>query len=869
MNKLNKIYNHEDVEKNKYDFWSKEKIFINLNENKEPFSIIMPPPNITGKLHIGHSWDLTLQDLLIRYNKLLGKDTLYIPGMDHAGIATQIKVENILWNEKKITKYDLGKEKFLNEILKWKNKNSSIIRSQWKKMGLGINEDKEIFTLDENVKKIVKKIFVRMYNDNLIYRGKKVIFWDVKQKTALSNIEVNYKNVNGKMYYFKYFIENEKDIFLKVATTRPETMFGDKALVVNKKDKRYKKFINKKAINPVNNELLPIIEDDHVEIDYETGVMKCTPAHDMNDYIIGKKNNLEMPICIDKNGKMSELAGKYHKLDRFVARQQIVSDLKKSNILLEIKNYTHKVGFSERTNTIVEPYLSEQWFISMKSFANKIIKFQRGNNKINFFPKNFDKTLIKWMKDIQDWCISRQIWWGHRIPVWYNKTTKEILVTESDPINKKNWVQDEDVLDTWFSSAFWPFIALGWGNDKKMFNRYFPSNILVTGYDIIFFWVSRMIFQTLNITKNKPFNNVLIHGLIRDSKGKKMSKSLNNGIDPMDVIKSYGADTLRFFLLTNTTPGYDLKYNEEKVKFSWNFINKLWNASKYVINNLPNNYKYKLLNLNDDNSEINNWILFEYFQFKKIWFENMNKYQFSLAGKELINFIWNKYCSWYIELSKIDLSLKKNYKKTLDTLIYILLEILKMLHPFIPFVTEEIYQKIGSKKSILLDEYSNNENDYKIKNLDSINLLIKIIENIRNFRQEKNLTIKNYPLKLNLLIKNSKINLYKVNKYLDKIINCKILEIKKNYIKNNKNFLISCDNFIIEIINNEKLHYNINENLQKELLKLEKEILRCKKILQNKTFLQNAKKEVILKEQEKLKKYENNKKIILRKIVND
>ncbi|HZJ86914.1 MAG TPA: valine--tRNA ligase, partial [Erysipelothrix sp.] len=576
---LNNKYEHKKVEQGKYDTWLEKKYFEAGDTNKEPFSLVIPPPNVTGKLHLGHAWDTTLQDIIMRYQRLLGKDVLYLPGMDHAGIATQAVVEAKL-REDGISRFDLGREKFLDVAWDWKNEYADHIREQWAKMGLSLDYSRERFTLDEGLNKAVTKVFIDLYNDGLIFQGYRIINWDVQAQTALSNIEVEHKEVEGNFYTFAYEVV-ETGQRLEVATTRPETMFGDVCLVVHPEDERYKDLVGLHAINPANGDKLPIITDDYIDMEFGTGVMKCTPAHDPNDFEIGKKYNLEMPICMNTDGTMNDLAHKYEGMYRFDARKELVKDIDAEGNLISIEKHVHQVGHSERTNAIVEPYLSKQWFVKMKPLAEEVLKYQE-ENAIEFFPKRFSNTFNRWLENIEDWTISRQLWWGHRIPAWFHNKTDEIYVGEEPPKDIENWTQDEDVLDTWFSSALWPFSTMGWPEETEDFKRYYPTDVMVTGYDIIFFWVARMAFQARYFTNEAPFKDVLIHGLIRAEDGQKMSKSLGNGIDPMDVIDEYGVDALRYFLTTNSTPGQDMRYQEDKVESSWNFINKIWNVSRFV-----------------------------------------------------------------------------------------------------------------------------------------------------------------------------------------------------------------------------------------------------------------------------------------------
>ncbi|MDD4066267.1 MAG: valine--tRNA ligase, partial [Bacilli bacterium] len=641
-------YDHLAVENGKYQKWLDHGCFKSGDKSKPGYCIVIPPPNVTGKLHIGHTTDESLQDMLTRYKRLKGFDALYLPGMDHAGIATQAKVEARL-REKGISRYDLGREKFLEQVWAWKDEYANTIHEQWAKEGLCLDYSKERFTLDEGLSDAVKEVFITLYNKGLIYRGKRIINWDPVQRTALSNIEVIYEETESKMYYFKYVFEGSRD-FLTVATTRPETMFGDVCVVVNPNDKRYKSAVGKKVINPANGDLLPIIADEYVDIEFGTGAMKCTPAHDPNDFAISEKYHLEKPICMNPDGTMNEICGKYKGMDRMVCRNTLVDDIDKSGLLIKIEKHINQVGYSERSHAIVEPYLSDQWFVKMEPLAKQALGFQQTADKIKFYPDRFEKIFTNWMTGIEDWCISRQLWWGHRIPAWYKKDTGEIYVGKEAPKDIENWDQDPDVLDTWFSSALWPFSTLGWPAKTEDLERYFPTDVLVTGYDIIFFWVARMIFQSLEFTKQKPFKDCLIHGLIRDSEGRKMSKSLGNGIDPMEVIDQYGADALRWFLTTSASPGLDMRYSEEKIQAAWNFINKIWNASRFVMLNLGDDFKPTEIKYNEL-TDVDKWIIARLNKTIESVDENMDKYEFVVVGTYLYNFIWDDFCSWYIELA--------------------------------------------------------------------------------------------------------------------------------------------------------------------------------------------------------------------------
>ena len=554
---LDKRYNPHEIEKGKYDTWKEKGYFTAGDKTKQKFSMVIPPPNVTGKLHLGHSWNTTIQDIIARYKRAKGYDVLWLPGMDHAGIATQAKVEERLRKEG-ISRYDLGREKFLEKAWSWKNEYASLIHEQWKMMGVSLDYTRERFTLDEGLNKAVKKVFVSLYNKGLIYRGERIINWDPVFKTALSNIEVIHQDDPGKFYYFKYYIEGTSR-YLEVATTRPETMFGDVCVCVNPKDERYKDVVGKYVINPANGDRLPIIADRYVDMEFGTGAMKCTPAHDPNDFVIGQKHGLPHPICMNEDATMNELCGKYQGQDRFVCRENLVNDIKEAGNLIKIEDIVHPVGHSERSHCVVEPYLSKQWFVKMDSLAQASLDLQDSEEKIEFIPERFNKIFTSWMTNPEDWCISRQLWWGHRIPAYYHKVTGEIVVSEEPPVDSENYYQDEDVLDTWFSSALWTFSTLGWPEETEDLKRYFPLDVMVTAYDIIFFWVARMIFQGLEFTGKRPFDKVLIHGLIRDAQGRKMSKSLKNDIDPINVKNKYGVDALRYFLTTSTSPGLDTR----------------------------------------------------------------------------------------------------------------------------------------------------------------------------------------------------------------------------------------------------------------------------------------------------------------------
>ncbi len=860
MKQLAAKYDHKSVEEGKYKTWLEKKYFESGDISKKPYSIVIPPPNVTGKLHLGHAWDTTLQDMIIRYKRMQGYDALWLPGMDHAGIATQAKVEERLRKDG-ISRYDLGREKFLEQAWAWKEEYASIIRSQWEKLGLSLDYSKERFTLDEGLSEAVKTVFVTLYNKGLIYQGERIINWDPAQRTALSNIEVIHKEIEGHMYYFKYkVVETGEE--LVIATTRPETMFADQAIFVHPDDERYKHLHGKHAINPANGEALPIMADDYIDMSFGTAVMKCTPAHDPNDFALAKKYNLDMPICMNDNGTMNAMCHKYEGMDRFECRKALVADFKAAGVVDHIETHMHQVGHSERSNAIVEPYLSKQWFVKMKPLAEASLNNQDSDNKVNFVPERFEKTFRQWMENIEDWCISRQLWWGHQVPAWYHKETGEIYVGVKAPKDIENWKQDEDVLDTWFSSALWPFSTMGWPNtDSAMFKRYFPTSTLVTGYDIIFFWVSRMIFQSLEFTKERPFKDVLIHGLIRDSKGRKMSKSLGNGVDPMDVIDEYGADTLRFFLTTNSAPGMDLRYIPEKLESSWNFINKIWNSARFVLMNIDEDMKYEDLSFENLNLS-DQWILNRLNDVISSVDENMEKYEFVNVGSELYNFIWDDFCSWYIELSKVHLNSQNEIEKkaTQNTLVYVLNAIVKLLHPFMPFVTEEIYQSIPHvEESITIASWPSVNAQFNNETInEKFQYLFDIIKGIRNMRATyviKNAIEIAYSIQTKDMTLSSLLN--DLAPYIFKLCHAQCIGYNVETSSNVATEMIKGGNaLIIELgdyidMEAEKL------KLEEELKKLTAEIKRCEGMLSNPNFTAKAPVQKVEAERNKLADYQS------------
>ena len=857
-------YDASAVEAGRYDKWVQENRFKpSGNDKARPYSIVIPPPNVTGKLHLGHAWDTTLQDMIIRQKRMQGFDTLWLPGMDHAGIATQAKVEQRL-AEQGISRYDLGREKFVDQVWDWKNEYAATIKSQWGKMGLSLDYSRERFTLDEGLSEAVRKVFVTLYEKGLIYRGEYIINWDPKARTALSDIEVIHQDDEGAFYHVKYpFVEegvtyDGKD-YIEIATTRPETMFGDVAVAVHPSDERYKDLVGKMVRVPLVGREIPIIADEYVDPEFGSGMVKITPAHDPNDFGVGNRHNLERINTMNEDASMNERAGKYVGMDRFDARKAIVDDLQAEGWMLEIEPIVHSVGHSERTGVPVESRLSTQWFVKMKPLAGQALDMQKSDDRVDFYPPRFEDTFTRWMDNIHDWVISRQLWWGHQIPAWYHKQTGEMYVGMEAPEDIENWEQDSDVLDTWFSSALWPFSTMGWPDeDAEDFKRYFPTNTLVTGYDIIFFWVARMMFQSKEFTGRRPFKNVLIHGLIRDEQGRKMSKSLGNGIDPMDVIEKYGADALRWFLATGSTPGLDVRFSYTKMDSAWNFINKIWNASRYVIMNLDDETKAELpadlsvLTLADK------WILSRLNETIASVTKNFDKFEFGEAGRSLYNFIWNDFADWYIEMTKETLNgndeaAKKNVQAVLA---YVLDNTLRLLHPIMPFVTEAIWQEMPHDgESIVVAAYpevkAELDNPTAEADFQSLTDLIKAVRTIR--------TEANAPMstEIDVLIKTSDENLARIfdenSDYINRFVKPKSLEISAD--------VAAPKLAMTQIISGAEVYVPLEElidldeeiaRLQGDLKKFAGEVKRAEGKLGNEKFVNNAPEAVVAEEREKL-----------------
>ena len=831
---LDKKYDFKTIEEDKYQYWLDNDLFrAGKDKSKEPFCIVIPPPNVTGKLHLGHAWDTSIQDIIIRYKRMCGYDALWVPGMDHAGIATQAKVDKKL-KDMGIDPRKMDRDEWLKHAWSWKSEYANNIHKQWAKLGLSLDYSRERFTLDEGLSNAVKTVFVKLYNEGIIYRGERIINWDPEAMTALSNEEVIYQDVEGAFYHLKYMIDGTSN-YLEVATTRPETLFGDTAVAVNPNDERYNKLVGKNVILPLVNKRIPIILDEHADPSFGTGVVKITPAHDPNDFEVGNRHNLERIVVINPNGTMNDNALKYSGLDRFTAREAIVKDLDAAGLLISVEKIVHSVGHSERTNVMVEPYLSKQWFVKMDKLAKQVLDNQKDKNtKINFIPERFEKILNHWMEIAHDWCISRQLWWGHRIPAWYKDN--EIYVGINAP-EGDGWIQDSDVLDTWFSSALWPFSTLGWPNDTEDLKRYYPTNVLSTGYDIIFFWVCRMAFQGLEFTGHRPFKDCIIHGLIRDKEGRKMSKSLGNGVDPMDVIDNYGCDALRYFLTTSSAPGMDLRYDEEKVKSNWNFINKLWNASRYVLMNTEgfSTEEFTLENL----TICDKWILTKLNKLIKDVRKNMDKYEFHNVGKNLYAFIWDDFCDWYIELSKSNIN-----NTTKSVLISVLTNILKMLHPFMPFVTEEIYKNLPIKDnniSIMISSYPKSDN--KLIFEDETYMVSKVIEDIvsiRTLKLENNITKDAYvSINCDDELKNIYISQLKINNITENPMS-DMLSI--NYKSNNVDITYYYHGKDVDV-----------EKIKNDIASLETSIKRRENLLSNENYVNKAPTNIVELDRVKLK----------------
>lgn len=859
---IDTTYNPIEFENKLYKWWEEEGYFTpKVDKDKKPYCIVMPPPNITGKLHLGHALDNTLQDFLIRYKRMQGFSTLWLPGEDHASIATEVRVEKELLSQG-ILKKELGREAFLTKVWEWSEEYRGRIRDQLKKMGCSCDFTRESFTMDDKLDKAVKNVFVKLYNEGFIYQGNRITNWCPKCRTALSDAEIEYIEKEGHFWHIKYQVKGE-DTFIEIATTRPETMLGDTAVAVNGKDERFKSLIGKTLILPLVGREIPIIEDDYVDIDFGTGAVKITPAHDPNDYQVGKRHNLEEINILNEDGTINERGGAYKGLDRYEARKRIVEDLKMEGFLVKIREYSHNVGCHDRCGSSIEPLISKQWYVKMEDLAKPAIEVVK-TGRTKFIPERFEKTYYNWMENIQDWCISRQLWWGHRIPVFYCKECGNIMVSLEEPTNcskcnSTKLEQDKDVLDTWFSSALWPFSTLGWPDKTEDLEYFYPTNVLVTGYDIIFFWVARMIFSGLHNMGEIPFSDVLIHGIVRDSEGKKMSKSLGNGVDPLDIIDKYGADALRFMLITGNAPGSDIRFYEDRVEYARNFANKIWNASRFVMMNKEEALmeKYK----DDTNYSLSDkWILSRLNNLILEVTENIEKYELGIATGKLYDFIWTEFCDYYLELSKISLYGQDEREKgiTLNVLNKVLEESLKLLHPIMPFITEEIYLHLKEEGSITIKSWPKYKKELKDEKSEfMMTTVMEAIRGIRNIRSEMNAKPSKKSKILILPKEDAKeafiagITYFKKLAFAEEVL---IIEDKNNLPENIVSVLTKEGEIYIPLFDLVDKEKEI-ERLNKEKEKLQKEIERVDKKLSNKGFTAKAPESVIEEERVKGEKY--------------
>ena len=858
---MQKTYNPSEFEKQIYRNWEENGYFkAKVNPDKVPFTVVIPPPNITGQLHIGHALDETLQDTVVRFKRMQGYETLWLPGTDHASIATEVKIVELMKKEEGLTKEDVGREGFLKRAWAWKEKYGGRIVEQLKCLGSSCDWSRLAFTMDDRCSKAVKEVFVNLYNKGLIYQGSKIINWCPSCKTALSDAEVEYEEEPSFFWHIDYPLKHGTG-FLTVATTRPETMLGDTAVAVNPKDKRFKSFIGKTLILPIVGREIPVVADDYVALDFGTGAVKITPAHDPNDFEVGLRHNLEVIRVMNDDGTMNEKAGKYQGMDRFECRKQIVEDLKSLGVLSKIEPHAHNVGHCYRCHSSVEPIVSKQWFVKMDTLAKPAISAVK-NKSIRFVPERFTKIYYNWMENIKDWCISRQLWWGHRIPVYYCEDCGEMMVLKDAPTRctkcgSTHIHQDPDVLDTWFSSALWPFSTLGYPDNTEDLKYFYPTDVLVTGYDIIFFWVARMIFSGLEHMGRIPFKDVVIHGLVRDDKGRKMSKSLGNGVDPIKVIDEYGADTLRFSLLSGVAAGSDIRFSTEKCESSRNFINKVWNASRFVLMNAEN---VRIVPIEDIKPELKDkWILSKLNSCIKEVTVNMNKYELGVALSTLHDFVWYDFCDWYIELCKSALYGNDDAKKqkTVSVLIYVLTETLKLLHPFIPFVTEEIYSYIPSTTgSIMVSDYPkyNAKRNYK-KDLDKMNSVMEIIKAVRQIKSKTGAS----PSK--------RVDLFVITENKKLLSDCgdlikKLAGVEAITTINAKEEL--SEKVVTQVLNGFEIYIPLGElvdvaseieRLKAELAKTDEEIARANGKLNNQGFINKAPKDLVENEKKKLEKF--------------
>ena len=860
MKELPKIYDPKQVEPGIYEMWEKGGYFHTQRDpEKKPFTIVMPPPNVTGQLHMGHAMDCTLQDILIRFKRMQGYAALWLPGCDHAGIATQIKVEEELRKEG-LTRYDLGREKFLERVWAWKEQYGDRIVRQQRTLGSSCDWKRHRFTMDEGCSKAVREVFVRLYEKGLIYKGSRIINWCPHCRTALSDAEVEYSEKPGKLWHLRYPLKDEPGKYLVVATTRPETMMGDTGVAVNPNDERYRDLVGKTCILPIINRELPIVADDYVEMDFGTGCVKMTPAHDPNDFEVGQRHNLEIVRVIDDDGKINALGGPYEGMDRYECRKAVVKDLEKLGYLEKVEDYTHNVSTCYRCHNDVEPLISAQWFVKMKPLAQEAIRVvEEGETK--FVPDRFSKTYLNWMENVHDWCISRQLWWGHQIPAWKCPQCGEYTVSREDPTECahcgcKDIVREEDVLDTWFSSALWPFETLGWPENTEDLQYFYPTDVLVTGYDIIFFWVARMIFSGCEQTGKTPFHTVLIHGLVRDDKGRKMSKSLGNGIDPLEMVERYGADALRMNMITGNSPGNDMRFYVERCEAMRNFANKIWNASRYVMMNLTiDKNELPAMELLEQEDK---WILSKLNRLISEVTENMEKYELGIAVQKIYDFIWDDYCDWYIELTKARLYADDPQSKQVaqQVLVYVLDQFLKLLHPFMPYITEEIWQAIPHEgESIMVAQWPeyHAELDFPAEEA-AMESIMDAIRSVRNRRAEMNVPPSK---KTTLYIVTEKTEVFQQGQaFIMKLAYADKLIIDQTAPENAEN-MVACVTHDAQLFMPMEQLVDLEkerQRLEKELAKNRKNLEGIEKKLSNQGFLSKAPAQVVQNEQEKAEK---------------
>ncbi|NLO89078.1 MAG: valine--tRNA ligase [Clostridia bacterium] len=865
---LSKTYDPKAVEQKWYDFWKENEFFhAEVEEDKEPFCIVMPPPNVTGSLHLGHALDNTIQDILIRMRRMQGYNTLWVPGTDHAGIATQTRVEEHLAKTEGKSKHDLGREKFLERVWQWKEKYGGQITKQLALLGCSCDWERERFTMDEGCSRAVREVFVSLYKKGLIYRGNYIINWCPKCQTTISDIEVEHEERDSKLWYVRYPLRDGSG-YITVATTRPETILGDTAVAVNPEDDRYASMVGKTAVLPVLGREIPIIADEYVDPSFGTGAVKITPAHDPNDFEIGRRHNLPEVTVIDQEGKMTKEAGKYEGMDRYECREQLVRDLEEQDLLVKVEDYTHSVGCCYRCGTVIEPLVSEQWFVKMKPLAEPAIR-AAVEGKVRFIPERFTKIYLNWLENINDWCISRQLWWGHRIPVWYCKECGAEMCESYDPeecteCGSKEIRQDPDVLDTWFSSALWPFSTLGWPEETAELKHFYPTTVLVTGRDIIFFWVARMIFMGLEFMKDVPFHEVFIHGLILDSLGRKMSKSLGNGVDPIEVIDQYGSDVLRFMLVTGNTPGNDIRFHFERLEGTRNFANKIWNASRFALMNLGD--------YDGGGGEIepeleDRWLLSRYNKTVKDVTRNLENYELGEAARSIYDFIWNEFCDWYIELVKDRLHGKvseESRKRAQFTLSFVLANTMKLLHPFMPFITEEIWQKLPHEEpSIMVSSWPKAESKYEDEEAEKqMELIMEVIRGIRNIRAEMNIKPSQ---KVNIIIsakdESGAAIIRSGMEHIKKLAGVEGTEVVINLEEQPKKsaaaVVTGAEVFVpLEGI----IDFEVEiKRLEKELAEINGELKKTDKKLSNEGFLKKAPPQVVEKEKAKKREFEEKK----------